>query len=471
MNTFQLIEVLLGRWKLIVATTLLMTIVGFVGSVLLPKKYTSTATVIVDMRAGDALGNDAAARAQNAAQAAVATQIDLIGSERVARRVATLLKLDTNAALLEQWRMDTEGTGDQANYIAKILLARLNVTAPNRDSNVISISYTSPDPKTATTLVNAFARTSIETNLELKTEPARQFATWFDERTQVLRKDVEAAQEKLIAYQRKKGLVSGGGSSQIDIENAKLSQLAEQLVKIQAARSESNSRQTLARGDARTSPDVLNNSVIAGLRTSVTTSEATIKLLTAQYGEQHPSVMTARAQLSAFKGQLESEMQAVARSVTTSNTVNEQRENEARAALDAQKERVLALMNGPNEVTAMQRDVDSAQRALDAARTRQAQTSLESQVQQASVYLLSPAAEPNSASRPKVAVYTACAAAVGLLLSLALALGMEARTPLIRSAEDLALVADLPVLATLPRTVLRVGPPSARRLSNRIVPS
>jgi chain length determinant protein EpsF len=399
----------------------------------------------------------------------MATQADLIVSARVARRVVAMLDLEKVPALHDAWVDATDGEGDAPSFIAQRLLKRLDVR-PNRDSNILNIVFTGGSPKYAASVANAFARASIETNLDLKVEPARQFAGWFDERTKTLRQDLEAAQQRLTDYQRKKGLLVGA-PGQIDIENAKLAQLNAQLVEIQAARSESSSRQAQAVGNARTSPDVMNNGVISSLRSSITVAETNLKQLGTLYGDRHPLVITAREQLAALKGELDREMQSVARSVTTSNTVNEQREAEARAALAAQKARVLALMNGSNEVAVLQRDVESAQRALEAAQTRQSQTSLESQIQQTNMYLLSPATESVIPSQPRILLNAAIGAALGLLLGIAFALWRESRTPLIRSVEDLGLVMPLPLLATLPRANLRPAAPSARRLASRAVAS
>jgi hypothetical protein len=47
------------------------------------------------------------------------------------------------------------------------------------------IAYTSEDPNFAAAAANAFAQSYIETSIELKTDPARQFARWFDEQGKV----------------------------------------------------------------------------------------------------------------------------------------------------------------------------------------------------------------------------------------------------------------------------------------------
>jgi chain length determinant protein EpsF len=435
----------------------------------MPNKYTATAAVLVDTRGADALGAGTTDRSPNANQAIMATQTDLIGSGRVARKVVSLLHLENDPGLRRDWHDDTGGHGDAAAYIAGLLLKKLDVR-PNRDSNVINLSFTSRDRKHATAVVNAFAQASIDTNLELKVKPARQFTGWFNERSKTLRRALEVAQDRLAAYQREKGLI-GGGIGRIDIENAKLAQLETQLVQIQEARSESNSRQAQARGDARSSPDVLNNGVIASLRGAITTAEASLKQLSTQYGEGHPQVVAGREQLGALKSELEAEMQTVGRSLTTTNAVNEQREAAARAALQAQKARVLALLSGSNDAAVLQNDVDSAQRALEAATTRQSQTSLESQVQQTNVYMLTPAEEPGVPSSPRILLNGATAAVLGLLLGMALALWRETRAPLVRSAEDLSALIDLPLMASLPRAAPQRDPPGGGRRASRLLPS
>jgi chain length determinant protein EpsF len=466
MTLSQLIEVLAGRWKPMLAMAVAVTSAALAVSLYLPKKYTATAAVLVDARGLSALSAISGELSQVGNQQLMATQADLITSERVARRVVALLNLQADPIEHQRWLDETHGEGDEQGYMGQQLLKRLDVK-PARDSNVLNIAFTGGSAKHATAVANTFARASIETSLDLKVEPARQLAGWFDERTRTLRKDLEAAQQRLTNHQRKKGLLVGA-PGQIDIENAKLGQLAAQLVEIQAAVSESSSRQVQARASAKTSPDVLNSGVVSALRASITTAESNLKQLGTQYGDLHPQVLAAKEQLVSLKAELGREMQAVARSVTTSNTVNEQRERETGAALAAQKAKVLALMNGSNEVVVLQRDVESAQRALEAASTRQSQTSLESQMQQTNMYLLSAATEPAFPSVPKTRLNTAVGAALGLLLGIALALWRESRAPLIRSADDLCVVVELPVLATLPRVVLRAERSTARRLPSRI---
>ena len=103
----------------------------------------------------------------------MATQIDIINSDRVAQRVVKLLRMDESPAIREQWIEATEGEGDLVVWLAELLKKKLNVK-PSRDSNVINIEFSGADQSFAAVVANTFAQAYIDINLELKVEPARQ---------------------------------------------------------------------------------------------------------------------------------------------------------------------------------------------------------------------------------------------------------------------------------------------------------
>jgi len=152
--------------------------------------------------------------------------------------------------------------------------------------------------------------------------------------------------------------------------------------------------------------------------------------------------------------------------VNASNDVNIQREAQLRASLAAQKERVLKLRAQRDQVAVLQHDVESAQKAYELVNTRLSQTNLESQVQHTDIVVLSEAQPPVRPSSPRPVRNTLIGLAVGLLVGLCLAIGLEMRRPLLRSEADIRELLALPLLASLPgRRRLRM-----RRTSNSLVP-
>ena len=143
MTLGQFISILQARWRSALLVLLVTVCAAVAVSLLLPKKYTATASVMLDVRSPDPIGGTALAGMM--APAYMATQVDLISSERVARRAIQTLGLADNAATREQWHLATKGQGNFEAWLADTLLKHLDVK-PSRESNVITIGYASPDP-------------------------------------------------------------------------------------------------------------------------------------------------------------------------------------------------------------------------------------------------------------------------------------------------------------------------------------
>jgi uncharacterized protein involved in exopolysaccharide biosynthesis len=138
----------------------------------------------------------------------------------------------------------------------------------------------------------------------------------------------------------------------------------------------------------------------------------------------------------------------VASSLSTNTQVSMQKEAEIRAALEAQRKRVLDLKKQRDEVSVLQKDMDVTQLDYANISQRLSQTSLESQTRQTNVTVLTPAFEPDEPSRPKVLINIAVAVFLGLMLGVGVAIMMELMDRRIRSAHDLAGI-GIPVLGGL----------------------
>ncbi len=445
MTLTQFLLVLRARIGTVILMTLLSAALAAAVSLLLPKQYTAETSVVIDARGGEPL--QASATPGLLVPGYMATQVDIINSDRVARRVVELTKLDQSAAARAQWQDDTQGRGELRIWLADLLQRKLEVR-PARDSSVVAITFTGADPQFAALVANGFAQAYVETNLELKVEPAKQYAKWFNERTGSLRGELEAAQRRLSEYQQKHGIVAA--DERLDVENAKLSELSSQLLAVQAQRVESRSRQAQT-GSAETLPEVMQNGLIQSLKADLARQEGSRQQLAARLGNNHPELARVRAEIASLRERIATEVARVAGSLGTTNRVNDQRESEIRAALEAQKAKVLQLKAQRDEIAVLQRDVENAQRSYDLVTQRLTQTSLESENQQGNVVVLTPAVPPVEPSRPRLVLNVAVATVLGLLLGICTALLRELVDQRVRAAADLAAALALPVLGVIPR--------------------
>ena len=445
MNFGQFIAVLRARWVLALAVFAATVIVTVVVSLLLPKQYTAVASVVVDPKP-DPLSSVLTGALMN--PAFMATQVDVIQSDRVALRVVKDLKLAENPTIREQWQADTKGEGNIENWLADLFQKNLDVK-PSRESNVISVSYRAPEPRFAAAIANAFVVAYNEITLELRVDPARQYSSFFDLRAKEAREQLEQAQAKLSQFQSDNGVIAV--DERLDVENARLNELSTQYVGLQSLASDSGSRQAAARGNgADRMQEVLNNPLIAGLKADQARLEARLQELTAKLGDKNPQVIETRANLAELKSRIEAETSKVTSSLGISNNINVQRAGEIKAQLEAQRAKVLKMKALRDQGAVLTRDVESAQRAYDTVLARLTQTSLESQTTQSYVSTLTQATAPLKPSSPRVLLNTVLSIFVGGLLALATTFGLEFLDRRVRTVDDLEGVLDLPVIGTMP---------------------
>jgi succinoglycan biosynthesis transport protein ExoP len=436
------------RWLVAVCTVGLAAIISL-GYVILPEKYTATASMVIDSRGIDhILGGAAAAVAANTL---IATQSNIVRSDRVVKRVVSDLKMTKDPLLRAQWQAKTNGTVDASSWIAARLYRSLIVARGAPDSNVLDISFTDPDPTRAADLANAFAKAYLAVTQDLSSSPSRLSAKFFEDQVRSTRTALETAQAKLSAYQRENGITNN--DEKLDIETAQLSELATALTVSRTRRIESLSRTEHAAGNAYTSPDVIQSPVVQALRTEVARADAKLKELSNSLGSDHPQYRAGKEQLLELQNKLAEEAKRVADSVNVGAQVNTQGEAQIRAALDTQRKRVLELKNRRDQLAVLERDADGAQKAYDQTMLRLSQTTQQSESGLVDVTLLTPASVPFEPNRPSPMLTVPFAAIVGLMIGVLFTLVLEHRSPRIRTARDIVETLRLPMLASLPQAV------------------
>jgi chain length determinant protein EpsF len=473
MSFNQFLVILRARWLIAVSVFFIVVVLIAFASFIWPKQYTATASVVIDSKSDPVTAGAQAATGAQPQATYVDTEADIIASERVAQRVVKTLKLDQQPEARKLW---AKGPNDDISVtIADLLLRRKLQVAPAHDSpthasNVIDISVQWSDPVTAAALANGFAQAAIETNIELKVEPAKQYASWFEQRSRALRADLEAKQKRLSDFQAKNGIVAT--DDKLDVENARLAELSTELVNIQGMRQDAQSRQRQVGSDISTLPEVLQSPVIQSLKAALAQADAKLPDLAANLGKNHPDYQALQAEISSLKSRIAVESANIAASLGSTTQASLRRENDVRQALEAQKKKVLDLKYQHDQAAVYLGDVTAAQRDLDEVTQRLAQSNLESLTQQTNVVQLSTASIPKDPSSPKLVINLILAIFLGGVLGIGSALGVEMRNRRIREDEDIAEVLGVPLLGRIGFVHVRAGNPRVTRtVSGRLEPS
>lgn len=444
MTLQQFFKILFARWRAIAIVFWACVLISVLLVLLWTKKYSADAAVLLDVKSTDPITGTVLPGLVT--QGYMATQVDIVKSERVAIAAVKIGKLDQSAAYREAWEKATEGRGSFESWIAQVIQRKLDVV-PGRESNVITIGYTHENPKIAAYFANAFAQAYIETSLELKVGPAKQYANWFDERGRQVKANLAAAQQKLSDFQRANGITAL--DEKFDVESARLAELSTQLVGVQGVRAETESRERQASGNKDTLPEVVQSALIGNLKTDLARAESQREDVVTRLGKNHPEYLRIESQIASLRDRISLETAKIANSMGTNNKVSQQREFEIHAALDAQKQKVLTLKKQRDELQGLQNEVISAQRTYDLVAQRYAQTSLESENQQTNVVLLNPATEPLEPSSPRWLYFTLTGVFLGVTGGVSIALLLELLNRRVRGSEDLESIQGVPVLGLI----------------------
>jgi chain length determinant protein EpsF len=424
-NLHQFLLALRGRFWIFATLAASVAVVAILVTLIMPKSYDATTSILLDYRDEQSLSGTLPSGRERTGY--MQTQMDIIQSERVAARVAEALELKPAAipALLQGLKVQSS------------------------QSSVIQLTFRGPSPEFAAKAANAFAKAYQDTTLDLRVAPTKQATTWFDETLKTLRADLESAQNRLAAFQKEKGIIVT--DDRLDVETARLTELNNQLLRANDLTYEAQSRSGLAAGSrAREDlPEVLGNPVIQAIKAELMRAEAALSETSTRLGPNHPQYQQQASQVSNLRGRLGAEMNRVVQGVQNVTAQTRARSQQLEAAVEAQRQKVIEMRDAKNAAFILARDVDTAQKAYEAAQQRYTVNKVESGARYANVSILSEATPPAAAARPKFLVNLVLGVILGLVLGLAAVFLLELLDRRVRSTDDLDGNLDAPVIGQL----------------------
>ena len=436
MNFSQFIRILCARYKIFLLTLFVTMFVTLTVSLILPKTYKASATMLLNYKGVDPVTN--VSLSPLFMPGFMATQADVIYSETTALLVANKLKLAQNNSIRQKFEESGSDIGFRNWLVDELLRENLDVE-PSRESSVISISYQGEDPAFVAKMANAYASIYQELSIKLSVEPSQNAASYFSNQIEVLRDKLETAQEKLSNYRKTKGVVNVDES--LDVELRQLNELSSQLVLAQAELSRSTSEQSDKNLHSKIL-DVSDNTFIDNLKTKLADAESAFADISQNLGKNHPNYIGAQAEVRKLRNELNRHIKSA-----MDNSIN--RVANIRKALEEKKDNVLALNQARDKINLLAREVEGIQHAYDNAMERLNLASLEGQANLSGVSLLDAAIAPAKPSSPNMRLNMLLSVFLGTMLGLATALFMEIFDRRIRSSEDLVTALKVPVFGMI----------------------
>jgi len=284
---------------------------------------------------------------------AVQSQIQLLTSRDLARRVIKMLDLQGN----DEFDPLAKGMGATTRALVMLGLARdptqttpedriletfgdrLNVLSPTK-TRVLSIEFTSRNPDLAAKGANAVAEAYLEFQQDAKRDHARGAANSLAALVAQLRVRVAEADAEAEQFRAKSGLLVGSNNTTINAQ--RLSDLNTQLSLARSAQADAQAKARLLRDMLRQNrigdiPDVANNEVIRRLQEQRVTLRAQLALESRTLLPGHPRIKELQAQLQDLDAQGRAAAERVARTLENDAHIAGARVENLTRALEEQK--------------------------------------------------------------------------------------------------------------------------------------
>ncbi|KAF0228347.1 MAG: exopolysaccharide polymerization [Beijerinckiaceae bacterium] len=299
-------EILRRRWKIIVATTALVTTLGVAYALIAKPLYTASTSIFVDPRNRASFQIEGTGTGAGYDPNLVDSQSILIESVPVLKRVIEAEKLLDDAEF-------TRGPGDAASNVLANLKEAIKVKRPER-TYVVEIQVRTQDGAKSARIANAIARAYVTDGRDSKSETAQREASWLETHLQNLQGRLKEAESRVEAYKVENRILGVEGKL---VGEQQLSELNRGIIEAQRRAAEAKAAldqvETLRKsgrlpdstGEALRSPSIDR---LRGQLTEIARLEANSR---STLGPRHPAAIEIREQLVEVKRLLNEELTRV----------------------------------------------------------------------------------------------------------------------------------------------------------------
>lgn len=473
---------LILRWRArLIALVAIAFVVAAAGALaLLPPKYKATTVVLVDPRQPQITNTQAVLTGIGADVAAVESQVELIESSALAKRVIARLKLDQDPdfvtpslterisdAILTLIGRDADASENARStrlvykFQSGLLVRRRGLTY------VLEVSYSAKEPAKAARISTAVAEAYLDDQRAAKAEITARASGWLGDRIEEMRGRVRSAEEAVSAYRAANNLVDVTQGNKLI--NRQVEDLTQQLALARSRTADARARlervQQAAQhnGDPATLNEALQSPVIANLRSQYAEAARVKAEYSAVYGNRHPSLIAASAQLDDIRRQIDNEIARILVGVRNDYQTAVSREASLEAELSKLKEQSATLSQADVKLRELEREAQANRGLFEQFLNRAKETTEQQSLQIADARIVAPALPPLRPDRPGALLLIALAACVGVIAGIGLVLTLEQLRQTFRSGREVAQFLSVPSLGMLPMQAARARRPAATR--------
>jgi capsular exopolysaccharide synthesis family protein len=325
---------------------------------------------------------------------------------------------------------------------------------PQRNSLLISVTVRHPDPEAAALVANRYVTQFVNYLMDHVGGINETAVEFLNTRAEQLRKESEAAEQKLQAYMKSHNLVSLDKSR--DIVGDRLKSISSSLTSAQLVRLNFENQAKLVEAYKRDAKNLGEIQYIAGhgtvpnLNSQLATLMQNQSVLAERYLERHPKMVDLANSIAVVQEQLD---KAIALAVADlSARVNEARETERtlQAELAKAEKESLQLGDVALEYKSLETSAQVARSNYLQILDRMQQTTTTKNLEKIPLHPLDPAVPAGAPYAPNMQAITRSCVGVGVLVFLGVAIGLSFVDDRIKSAWDVESFIGVNLLGIIP---------------------
>ncbi len=343
-------------------------------------------------------------------------------------------------------------------------LAALSIE-PSRDTRLVRLGFSGPDPAVAARMANAHARAYIDHGLLMRYQTSEQAQSFLEGKLEELRGRIDHAQVALNDYSHEHGIVSLDDKANVVIER-----LADLNARLTEAETERVAREAefrlIQERQVGSLPAVLASPLVTTLKEALARLEGEYAFLSTRFTPTYPRLAQLRAQITESRRRLGRETRNIVNGIESAFLAAKAKEDELRARVALQKAEALRLKDASIEYAMLEHDVATNRQLYENVQERVKQTSIAAGLPDSNVFVIEEAVPPTRPAGPSRTMLLAMALGLGLVGSVGLALLAEHLDGRIRTADELERQLGLPSLGTVPDLLeIRPSRGARRRIS------
>lgn len=470
-----------AKWSIMAVTLVCLIIGGLIASSAVPI-YRASAKILADPQQPNANRNE-----QYIASALVflyyETQYEILNSRNIAETVVEKLGLVEKYKQEQKENKSKPASGlsstikeiktefsalfskeDKTAKVAptdaelKIMLASgiqagIEVSG-GKQSQIINISYTSPDPQEAAKIINAISDAYIQFGLESRLGEVKNTESWLGEQYGLLKEKLQDSETKLSTYRSKQGLVDT--DQQQRIGNTQLQSLNNELIRAQTKLSAAEEQYFAVKDVKKDSKDfyslgpVLQNKTASDMVKENARASQKVSELTDRYGEKHPSMIAARSELKSTQDNLAREVDKIVDNIQKNYKLAQFQVTNINKLISKTRSDIQSLQTENFSLVSLEREVENNRRIYENFQISLMEANGKSDYTASNVHIIDRAIVPQAPFKPNIKLIIVLAGVFGVFFGVVLAFVREALDNTFKTPDSVEEKLKLPALGITP---------------------